>query len=211
MDATMMGRFRLNTGGLVPYLPFMFSDKPRLNVGGGVEIKLSTTRIFGLPFLNFYFASGTEDYNNPYFTFGKADSSYAYFSFTQWFAAMSFYWNTNQERNLRMRIDVGLGRYDVSKAVYYKGTHTSLVFNRFQPYIKLYMNFVPKGNELFAAKIRLFDSVLKFDFWLQLLKLAPAHAFRFYASYIASPLFRKTHEWENQKSTMIGIIYRFGF
>ncbi len=211
IDASMMGRFRVNTGSLVPSLPFMFSEKPKLNVGGGVVIKLATTRIFGLPFLNFYFSSGTEDYSNPYAVFGKSDSSYAYFSFTQWMAAMSFYWNTNQDRNLRMRMDVGIARYDVSKAVYYKGTNSSLVFNRFQPYIKLYMNFVPKGNELFSANIRLFDSVLKFDFWLQLLKLKPAHTFRFYASYIAEPLFRRTYEWENPKSTMIGVIYRYGF
>lgn len=211
IDATMLGRFRINTHGLVSHLPFMFSDAPRLNVGSGVELKISTTRIFGLPFLNFYFSSGTEDYDNPYAVFGKSDSSYAYFSFTQWLATMSFYWNTNQERNLRFRMDVGIGRYDVAKAVYHKGTHTSLVFNRFQPYIKLYMNFVPKGNELFSANISLFDSVLKFDFWLQLLKLKPAHTFRFYASYIGSPLFRRTHEWENAKSTMLGIIYRFGF
>lgn len=211
IDASLLGRFRVNTHGLVSYLPFMFSDPPRLNVGAGVEIKLSTTRAFGLPFLNFYFSSGTEDYNNPYAVFGKSDSSYAYFSFTQWLATMSFYWNSNQERNLRFRMDVGLGRYDISKAVYYKGTQTNLVFNRFQPYLKLYLNFVPKGNELFSANIRLFDSVLKFDFWLQLLKLKPAHTFRFYASYIGAPLYRRTHEWENAKSTMIGIIYRFGF
>ena len=211
IDAKIFGRFRVNTSSLVTGLPFMFSERPKLNVGSGVVADVKTTRAFGLPFLHFYFASGTENYDNPYVSFGKPDSSWAYFSFTQWFATMSFYWNTNQERNLRMRFDFGIGRYNVSKATYYKGVQTELVYNQFQPYFKLYVNFVPKGNQLFSAAFRLYDSILKFDFWLQLLKLKPNHVVRFTASYIAEPLFRKTRPWENAKSTMIGLNYRFGF
>jgi len=143
IDARILGRFRLNTASLVTNLPFVFSERPHLNVGSGVVMDIKTTRAFGLPFLNFYFASGTEDYENPYVTFGPSDSSTAYFSFTQMFFTMSFYWNTNQERNLRMRFDVGVGRYNVNKAVYYRGrVATSLVYNQFQPYFKLYINLL---------------------------------------------------------------------
>ena len=211
IDAKILGRFRLNTASLATNLPFIFSDRPRLNVGSGVVVDAKATRAFGLPFLHFYFASGTGNYDNPYVKFGRPDSSYAYFSFTQWFATMSFYWNTNQERDLRMRFDFGVGRFNVNKAIYYKGLTTQVVYNQFQPYLKLFINFVPKGNQLFAANVRLYDSVLKFDFWLQLLKLKPNHVVRFTATYITEPLFRKVREWENDKSTMIGLNYRFGF
>ncbi len=212
IDAKVLGRFRLNTAGLVTHLPFYFADSPRLNVGSGVVLFVKTTRAFGLPFMNFYFASGTESYDNPYAVFGTANNRHAYFSFTQWYATMSFYWNTNQERDLRMRCDVGIGRFNVSKATYSgRSISTQLVYNQFQPYFKLFINFAPKGNQLFAANVRLYDSVLKFDFWLQLLKLKPNHVVRFLATYITEPLFRKTREWENSKSTMIGLNYRYGF
>ena len=211
IDAKIMGRFGIDMSSISSSIPFIFVDKPKLNIGSGLELDISTTRAFDLPFLNIYFSTGSEDITNPFVKFGRPDSSVAYFSFTQWAASFSFFWNTSETRNLRLRMDVGVGRYNVVRGLYYKGTSRDLVFNKIQPLIQLYINFVPKDSELFAASIRWFDSIIKLDFWLKLLDFGPEHVVRFEASHMSAPLYRSFKPWENDGSTMVGLKYRYGF
>lgn len=211
IDAKLLGRVRVNTSSIAKAFPNIFVDPPKLNVGSGMILDISTTRTYGLPFLNMYFASGSENLENPYFTSGRRDSSVAYFSFTQWASYFSFYWNSSDDLTLRFRMDIGAGGYDVVKAVYYNGVKRDLVFNKIQPVITFNMNFVPKSKELFAASLRYFDSIMKIDFWLTLLNIEPYHNVRFEASFFTSPFYRSVRPWENEGSTMVSLRYRYGF
>ncbi|MBU0561274.1 MAG: hypothetical protein KJ799_16850 [Bacteroidetes bacterium] len=207
IDTRIIGRFRLNTSGFASSIPFVFTEDPKLNVGPGIEVDLSLSRAFGFPFMNLYYSAGSEDVTTPYVKVNNA----AYFTFSQWATTFSFYWNTNESRTLRFRLDVGAGRFDVIKATYGANIKRSLVYNSIHPLLKFYMNFVPEKNELFSASVRLFDSVIRLDFWLKILEFAPSHVVRFEFSQISSPLYRKLKPWENDGSSMVGFNYRFGF
>ncbi|GJQ63811.1 MAG: hypothetical protein SCALA702_28640 [Melioribacteraceae bacterium] len=216
IDAKIMGRFAVGSESVASAMPFVGSDKPKLNVGTGLSFDISTTRYFDIPFLNLHFVTGGKNFDNPGVSFGSADSSYAFFTFNEFATTFSFYWNDSDEKLLRFRMDFGLGTYNVVKATYYKGSVSSNeVYNKWQPIINFNLAFVPKqkriDNEIFGANLRIFDSVLKADFWLKLLELEGGHKFRFVTGIIFSPLYRSTHEWENSGSTMFGVRYRYGF
>ncbi len=211
IDARLLGRFRINTSSLSTTIPNIFTDAPKLNVGPGIIVAASITRAYGLPFFNFYYSTGTTDVENPYVTFGPSDSSTAYFSFTQWENTMSFYWNTNEKLTLRFRADIGIGRYNVVKAVYHNGIQTSTAYNQIQPVVKFFLNFVPKGNELFSAKFKWFDNIISLGFWLKFIEIKPYSSIRFEIDYISKPIYRAQRPWENNGSTMVGLRYRFGF
>lgn len=215
IDFKLMGRFAVGSEAVADVMPFVFSKKPKLNIGTGVIFDIHTTRIYGIPFLNLYVATGGENFENPSVSFGTSDSSYAYFSFNEFASTMSFYWNSSEAQTFRLRLDIGFGGYDVVKAVYHQGVSSKQVFGKIQPLINFAFNFVPKvkskDSELFASNLRVFDSVLKVDFWLKLLELSGGHKFRFEIGYISSPFFRSNYEWENSSSTMVGVRYRYGF
>ncbi len=219
VDLRLMGRIGMNTSSIVEYLPFVFVEDSKLNIGSGFIMDVRTTRIFDIPFLNLYFAMGAENVENPSISFGESDSSYAYFSFGEYKATMSFFWNTSRAKNLRFRMDVGFGGYDIVKAIYQRGrTSSKTIFNSVLPLINLSMNYVQTGksgnknNELFAANIRFFDNIVKSDFWLKLVELKGGlHTFRFEVGFISNPLYRPAYEWETIGSTKIGLRYRYGF
>lgn len=212
IDAKLLGRMRLNTSGFASYLPFLFTDKPRLNVGPGIMVDIAGSRAYGLPFFNLYLSTGSNDFSNPFTTFGKSDSADAYFTTKQWEMSMSFYWNNSEQMTVRFRMDVGIGNYDVYKINYYRGMNQKLVYNQIQPVISTYVTFVPKGNEFFGSKFRIFDNVLGIEFWMKVFELAPSHLFRFETTYISPPLFRSVHPWETgEGSSLVQVRYRYGF
>ncbi len=212
IDAKLLGRTRLNTSSFASSLPFLYIDKPRLNVGPGIMIDLSGSRAYGLPFFNLFFSTGSEDFSSPFTKFGKSDSADAYFTTKQWEMSMSFYWNNSEQMTVRFRMDVGVGNYDVVKANYYRGISKKLVYNQIQPVISTYITFVPKGNEFFGSKFRIFDNVLGIDFWMKVFEMAPSHLFRFETSFLSPPMFRSLHPWESEGgSTMVQVRYRYGF
>ncbi|MBX2976569.1 MAG: hypothetical protein KF721_10570 [Ignavibacteriaceae bacterium] len=210
LDGRLMGRIRMNTNGLTKSLPFI-SATPKLHLGSGFIFDINLTRAFGLPFLNLYVASGSKDVANPYVKIGPSDSATSYFSFTQLESSMSFYWNTSEDMTIRFRLDLGLSKYDVVKAVYHKGTSTSMIYNQILPFAVLYFNFVP-NDDFFAANVKLFDSKINLGAWFKFLQLSGGHTFRFDFSYISAPIFRNPHEWETDGAgTLLQVRYRYGF
>lgn len=216
VDAKIMGRFAVGSESVASAMPFVSSEKPKLNVGTGLVFDIRTTRYFDIPFLNLHFVSSGRNFDNPSISFGTIDSSYAFFTFNEFATTFSFYWNDSDEKLLRFRMDFGLGTHNVIKATYYNGEVTRKeVYNKWQPIINFNFKFVPQekkvDNEIFGANLRIYDSVLKTDFWLKLLELDGGHKFRFVTGIIFSPLYRSTYEWENSGSTMFGVRYRYGF
>lgn len=212
LDAKLMGRLRINTSGFAHHLPFLFINKPLLNVGSGVVFDFATTRAYGLPFINLYLSTGAVDVSNPFVTIGKPDSSFGYFSFKQWETSMSFYWNSSEDLTMRFRMDVGVGNYDVYEAKYYQGVSRKLVYNQIQPMLKLHLNFSPKNVEFFGTSFKLFDNHLWFDFWIKLFDLDETQNFRFESQYISAPMFRGTKPWEMDGATsIVQVRYRYGF
>lgn len=211
IDAKVLGRFPVDFSNSINSIPFVFADPPKLNLKGGVEIELSSTRPLGLPFLNFYFSSSAEDFKNPFVKFGSPDSSYAFFSFSQWLTTMSFYWNTSEARNLRLRLDLGVGKHNIIKATYFNGITREVIQNKMLPYAKLFVNFTPSGYELFSANLRYYDNIFKLEFWMKVVEIAKDHVIRVSASHITTPFFRSINDWENEGSTFVGINYRYGY
>lgn len=212
IDAKIMGRTSLNFSNFVGSLPFLAASKPRLHITPGVIIDLKTTRIFGLPFINLYFATGSKDFDKPYVVLTDNIETFSYFTTTQWEASMSFFWNSNEKMNLRFKMDLGAGQYDVTRAAYTPVFSTAQIYNQVQPMMAFYFNFVPEGNELFGSQFRFFDSRLTLSFWMKILEFAPDHLFRFETKYITTPFFRNNHPWEvDNSSSIIQIKYRYGF
>lgn len=212
VDARILGRFRLNTSSIFTNMPTYFVEEPLLNVGSGVLVDVSLSKVYNLPFFSFFFSSGFEDLEDPYVTVGPADSSTGYFSFSQWQAFFSFYWNTNENRILRFRMDVGAGSYNVVEAFYENGTliNSKSAYNSIQPVINLYITFVPNDVELFGTHFKVFDSVLRAGFWLKILQF-DEHIFRLETEQIFKPMFRHRNPWETESATMMQIRYRYGF
>lgn len=215
IDAKILGRFPINTSTLSEKLPFVFVDNVALNTTTGVEIELATSRFVGFPFLRIYYSTGADNFDNPYVKFGVPDSAYAYFTVDQWFATMSFFWNTNELRNLRLKMELGIGRHNVKKVTYLNILNLENVKNNMSPYVMFNMTFVPdsRGGELFSTSIRYYDNIIKLDFWLKLLALDRENnnVLRLTATHISKPILRGLKEWEGKGSTFIGINYRWGF
>ena len=213
IDARLMGRSKLNTSSIVGSLPFVFVTKPKLNVGSGLILDLSASRAYGMPFVNFYLATGATKAFNPSIKFvdGKGESV-AYFTPQQWEASMSFYWNTSEEMTLRFRLDVGAANYNIQKINYSTGGSINQVYNKIQPATTLYLNFAPKNIDFFGSSIRLFDNQLTIKFWLKLIELSSLHSFRFETSYISAPFMRAIKDWEAEEgASYFSIRYRYGF
>ncbi|KAB2909251.1 MAG: hypothetical protein LC102_00655 [Ignavibacteriales bacterium] len=218
LDARFIGRIRAKTDEILANMPFALNANSNFHVGTSIGLDLHVSRPFGLPFFNAYVAIGGRGFSNPYFTFKDKkvpDQKYAYFSFKQAEGSVSFYWNTSDKLTSRFRIDVGVGYYDMLKA-YYPGTRTTaakteVVESTFSPVVTLYYTFAPEQSDVFGAKLRVFDSVLKGDLWLKLLELDGGHTFRLAATVISDPIGRKIREWENDGSVFFQLRYRYGF
>ena len=210
INAKILTRFRLNTSSFSYKLPFVYADPPRLNVLSALVVDVNTTRIYGLPFMNFYFASGFKDFSRPYVSFGPSDSSRAFFNTNSWEYTMSFFWNKSERLNMRFKIDIGMGAYDVYKVIYHKGVRDYPVHYKISPVLNFYFTFVPQKKELFGMKLRYFDSMLRGKFWLKIFELDKLHTFRFQVEYISKPMFRQLNEWENTGAA-VQLVYRLGF
>ena len=175
-------------------------------------LDVAGSRVYGLPAFNIYFAGGKNDVSFPYSSIGPSDSSTAYFTFRQWETSFSFYWNSSEERFLRMRMDVGAGCYDVVKAVYHNGTASKeLVYNKIKPSLTLYINFAPQNQEFMGSSFRLYDNVLTASLWMKIVEFSPVSSLRFEASYITSPILRSQYPWEAEGgNSIVQLRYRYG-
>lgn len=213
IDARLMGRTKLNTSNLLRSLPFVFVTSPKLNVGSGLVLDISASRAYGIPFINFYLATGATKAFNPSVKFvDRKGDMVAYYTPQQWESSMSFYWNTNEDLTLRFRMDIGAANYNVQKINYTNGGTINQVFNKIQPFATLYLNFAPKNNDFFGASFRIFDNQLTVKFWLKLIEFSSLHSFRFETSYISAPFLRAVKEWEAEEgASYFSIRYRYGF
>lgn len=209
IDAKILGRFRLDTKSLVENLPFIFGKTPLLNVGNGFVFDIKTTGVYDIPFFNLYFATGSEDIETPYAKIGNE----AYFSFTQWATSMSFFWNTNERRSVRFKMEIGMGGYEVVKGDYSTPvTQRMHVKDVFSPVIGLSLNVVPNNIEFAGFDSKFFDSHLNLKFWMKLFEFSNEHLFRFELFYITAPFFREPEIWEQKSGqSMIQLRYRYGF
>ncbi len=212
IDAKIMGRVRIRTYRLINNLPFVFGDKPALNVGSGLVLDLSGTRLYGLPFFNVYIAIGSKNIVKPYSTFGPSGSA-AYFSFKQWEMSWSFFWNSSEERNVRYNIDLGVGNYDVYRADYQTSIPTSeLVYNKIKPFVAFNINFVPLGIDFLGILTKFSDNVLNFNLWIRLLEFDNINTIRLETTYYSAPMFRNPYPWETQNgNSIVQVRYRYGF
>lgn len=212
LDAKVSGRVRANLYNAVDKMPFLSGEKPLLNVGSGLILDVAGSRVYGLPAFNLYFAGGKRDVSNPYSTIGPADSSTAYFTFNQWETSFSFYWNSSEERFLRMRMDIGVGCYDVVKSVYHNNAASKeLVYNKIKPSITFYLNFAPQNMEFLGSSFRLYDNVLTASLWMKIVEFSPTSSLRFEASYITAPILRSQYPWEAEGgNSIVQLRYRYG-
>jgi len=216
VDVKIIGRLKMNTSKIMSSLPFIAADKPLLNMGtsGGFDVQL--TRPFSLPFLNIYLNAGGPGYSSPSVTVPKGKDKEAYFSFSQAEATMSFYWNTSDKMNSRLRMDIGAGYYDIWKGTYI-GTAKSaskkeLIQDNFYPVINFYFNFLSDGSEFYGLKTRFFDSQVSVTSWLKIAEFGSGHIIRFEGTYISAPIARKTRQWETKDGgAILQLRYRYGF
>lgn len=221
LDAKVLARIGLNGSSLMNIFPNLMADKPKINIKSGFGMEFMGTRPFvNAPFINVYFSTGANDYTNPSIKFGRRDSSWAYWSTTQWEMFLSFFWNTNLDKEGRFKADVGVGSYDVVKATYLGGIVIPKVekgtFAKMQPIISLAYNTILKENdgtysEKFGGAIRWFDSRVKVYFWFKLLEFRPDHMLRFETNLITAPFFRRIKPWETEGGVMFQLRYRYGF
>ncbi len=113
IDVKFLARFKMNSNSLFNKLPYIMADAPRLNVGPGLVGEISLSRPFSLPFINLYFSTGQQQFENPAAVIGTPDAKTAFFSFTQVESAMSFYWSTSDKLISRFRVDLGFAFYDI--------------------------------------------------------------------------------------------------
>ncbi len=211
LDIKLMGRTRVDFSGAATRLPFVFTDKPKLNVNSGVAFDISTSSLYNSPFMNLYFSFGSNDYSEPYVKFGKRDSTWSYFTSTQWRYVFSFYWNATEKAEFRLKMDIGLGSHNVVKAIQYKRKYfENLMHNKILPIFGFNLAFVPRNSELINLGFRYYDNVIKGELWFKVVEF-DEHLFRIGGIFLSGPLFRKIREWENDGGGMMQIHYRYGF
>jgi len=211
LDAKILGRLRLNMSRTINSLPFISGEKPLLNVGSGVILDVKGSRMYGLPAFNIYYADGNVDVSRSFSSIGPADSATGFFTFRQWETSFSFFWNSGEDRLLRMRMDVGAGCYDVYKAVYHNGTTKELVYNKIKPSLTFYVNFAPQNTDFMGASFRLYDNVLTASLWMKIVEISPLNIIRFEGSYMSAPIMRSNYLWEAPGgSSIVQLRYRYG-
>lgn len=211
IDGKILARLAMNTPSLNKVNPFLTNKASRLNVTSGVNIELTTTRFFRLPVFNLFFSIGSNKLPDPVIRFSNSDGSdYAYFSSMSWSATMNFYWLTSSSRTGRFKCEIGLGQYNVFKAVYKDLLESSrLISNNIYPIIGLDFNFIYKNSEILGIGASYFDSRLKGSFWLRAFSF-DEHVFRLETEFISSPFLRTLDEWETEGGVFFQIRYRYG-
>ncbi len=219
IDTKIMGRFKINLKSITNSFPLLMADSSRLNIGTAACVDMHFSRPFSLPFLNLYFATGGQAFSQPVVKINSVkqkDTAFAYFSFIQAEISMSFYWNADNDKVARFRMDVGAGYYDVWKAIYkttaVKPRQTILIQDKFIPMVSMYFYLSPQNNDIFGAKIRFFDSQLMMSAWLKLLDFSEDHSIRFETQYLTAPFFRNPEPWETgARGVYFQLRYRYGY
>jgi hypothetical protein len=215
--------------GALRYLftPLVSSESPTLNVAApGFAIEVATSRLWNLPYLNFYISTGTDEYKDPYASYGEGKNKYAYWSTSQWRGSMSFYFNLDSEPEFYLadalrkrlnivRFDIGVGTYNVSRIGYDTlgnvANRTGVIkTSRIQPYLSVEYVHASQVKTGFGIRSAYFDNRVLLSFWLSLFKLG-YHELRLEGTNILGPFGRATYEWETSGGTMLQFRYRLGF
>jgi len=235
LQLKIMGRSRFNSRsfsenmGAFKYLftPLVPSESPRLNIavpGYGFEILAS--KWWGLPYLNFHYTSGSDEYVNPVFPLGPDGNRYAFWSTVQWRGSMAFYFNLDSEPEFYLadvsgkrlnvvRLDIGLGTYNVARVDYdsvggVAGRTGVVKSSRIQPYCAVEYVHASRVKTAFGAKAAYFDNRLTLMAWISLFKLGD-HELRMEGTDIVGPFGRSRFEWETAGSALLQFRYRLGF
>ncbi len=200
--------------------PLIFTeDEVKLNSTTGVLADISVTRPFTLPFMRFYFTIASSDFTSPNVVFSgdpaiNNGGSYAYFAQNQFLYTMSFFWNGDEKMQNMFKMDVGLGYYDVRRVEYGSGysiKNSPIVFNRIQPYVKIYYTFAPSNIPLFNINVKIYDSQATIGGWFRLYQTKnQLHNIRFDVQYITKPFGRQLRPWETNGGLALNLRYRYG-
>jgi len=208
IDGKIMLRVPVNFSSIASNL---FSQKPKLNLNSGIIFDISTSRAYGLPFINFYAAIGSKIMANPKIRLiDKNGNDVAYYTSSQYEGSMSFYWNSDEDLTVRFRMDIGFGNFNVMKKNY-STNNLAQVHNTTQPKVKFYINFSPQKKDYFGMYTGLFDNELTLGGWVGIPEIFPSQTFRVEINYITTPFFRSIRDWENEEGSFyIQLRYRYG-
>jgi hypothetical protein len=235
LELKLFGRSRFNARefsrnmGAFKYLftPLVTAETPTLNIAvPGYGFEITTSKWWNLPYLNFYYASGSRTYDDPVYALGSGVHPYAYWSTVQWRGSMVFYFNldtqpefylanTTGKRLNTIRLDLGAGTYNVARVDYdsvggMSGSTPAVKTSRIQPYIAVEYVHASQVKTAFGAKAAYFDNRLIFGMWLSLFKLGN-HELRLEGTDIVGPFGRARFEWETGGSALLQFRYRLGF
>jgi hypothetical protein len=199
--------------------PIIFADDVRLNTTTGMLADLNVTRPFTLPFMRLYFTISSDDFSSPNVVLnGNPDinngGAYAYFTQNQFLYTMSFFWNGDERMQNMFKMDIGIGYYDVYLVEYGGGLtikDTRMVFDKIQPYVKLYYTFAPSDIPLFNVNVKVYDSQATIGGWFRLFRTKDGvHSIRFDMQYITAPIGRDLRDWEINGGLALNLRYRYG-
>ncbi len=210
-DVKILARLRSDFRNLTNKYPGISEYSPLLNIGSGIILDVSTTRIENLPFWNLYVAYGPKNSDNPFRFTESGGINRAFFSFLQWETSMSFYWKSSEESSVRFRFDLGAGGYNIVQTDYTFPDKIETTTNKVQPLLVVYLNYLTEKNDFFGTSARFFDGSFRLNFWLQLVKFNN-HSFRLVYDYLTVPLFRSPYIWEKDKASgFLQLRYRYGY
>ncbi len=205
---------KLNMTKLFNKLPIIYSDPPKLNPKTNFYFDATFTRPFDLPFVNIYFSSGKKDFSNPFISIKDTTGNYrAYYNFSQFSFTMSFFWDTNDQKILRLGMDVGFGYHDIWKASYNKNmmlNSSKLVYSKINPIVALYVDFAPNKYPVFGLSVKHYSSQLKMNAWINLFEFGLHNLLRASMEFITQPIGRHIEEWENKNGLFFELSYRLG-
>ncbi|HLP15021.1 MAG TPA: hypothetical protein VK470_02115 [Bacteroidota bacterium] len=197
-------------------------DLPKLNVGSGVTIDLSTSRIpFAghwaekLPVINLYGSFGFQGFTEPAFIKTDYTGRYSYYSDNQWEISTSFFWKADREGFNRFKMDIGAGGYDVIRVMYDqddKVLGVKEMVTLTDPQLLLALNYTHNSsNTGYGATLRLFDNRINSMLWMKLLKLESVGEFRLECRIISPPVGRNERPWESYGGNILLLRFRTGF
>lgn len=213
IDAKIMARIKMSSKNFFDKVPFASSAVSLINFGNAITGELHFTRPFTLPFINLYFSTAKQAFDNPAFIIEEPGNRRAYFSFSQVESTMSFYWNTNADLENRFRMDIGMAFYDIWKASLNDENSLikkEMIQNKYYPTMSLYYSFIPDNRPLFGIKTKYLDNTISGQFWMKIIEFDQVGSFRFEVYFVTPVFLREKNEWESDGGTLFQLRYRYG-
>ncbi len=200
----------------------MYIGLPNMNIGSGVTIDMSTSKIpFGgrltekLPVMNLYASFGIKGFSDPAFITRTPLENFTYFSDNQWEVSTSFFWKVDQNGYNRFKIDIGAGGYDIIKVGYDDKMHTTSTREMVwltSPQFMMAVNYSHQSsNTGYGVTLRAFDNRINSLLWMKILQNAIGGELRVEYKFISPLLGRLQRPWETNGGSIVQLRYRTGF